>query len=69
MTLAVEHYNRMVRLIEHNVPVKVELDVRVQFHENQKGFNVVVAFESPGRIKAVPVAWQFSISGREVKGL
>jgi carboxypeptidase Q len=41
VTLAVEHYNRMVRLIEHNVPVKVELDVRVQFHENQKGFNVV----------------------------
>ena len=23
VTLAVEHYNRMVRLIEHNVPVKV----------------------------------------------
>jgi hypothetical protein len=41
VTLAVEHYNRMVRLIEHNVPVKAELDVRVQFHENQKGFNIV----------------------------
>jgi carboxypeptidase Q len=41
VTLAVEHYNRMVRLIEHNVPVKVELDVRVQFYENAKGFNFV----------------------------
>jgi hypothetical protein len=41
ITLAVEHYNRMVRLIEHNVPVKAEIDVRVQFHENQKGFNIV----------------------------
>jgi carboxypeptidase Q len=41
VTLAVEHYNRMVRLLEHNVPVKAELDVRVQFHENQKGFNLV----------------------------
>ena len=41
VTLAVEHYNRMVRLIEHNVPVKVELDLRVQFHENTKGFNIV----------------------------
>ena len=41
VTLAVEHYNRMVRLLEHNVPVKVELDVRVQFHDNVKGFNVV----------------------------
>ena len=41
VTLAVEHYNRMVRLIEHGVPVKVELDVKVQFHENAKGFNFV----------------------------
>ena len=41
ITLAVEHYNRMVRLIEHNVPVKVELDLKVQFHDNTKGFNIV----------------------------
>jgi hypothetical protein len=41
VTLAVEHYNRMVRLIEHNVPVKVEIDVRVKFYENTKGFNLV----------------------------
>jgi len=41
VTLAVEHYNRMVRLLEHDVPVKVELDVRVRFHENTKGFNIV----------------------------
>jgi carboxypeptidase Q len=41
VTLAVEHYNRMVRLLEHNVPVKVELDLKVQFHDNAKGFNIV----------------------------
>ena len=41
ITLAVEHYNRMVRLLEHDVPVKVELDVKVQFHDNTKGFNIV----------------------------
>ena len=41
VTLAVEHYNRMIRLLEHNVPVRVELDVRVKFHENTKGFNIV----------------------------
>jgi carboxypeptidase Q len=41
VTLAVEHYNRMVRLLEHHVPVKVELDVKVQFHENAKGFNII----------------------------
>ena len=41
VTLAVEHYNRMMRLLEHDVPVKVELDLRVRFHENTKGFNIV----------------------------
>src|SRR5262249_16046708 len=41
VTLAVEHYNRMIRLLEHYVPVKVELDVRVRFHEDTRGFNVV----------------------------
>ena len=41
VTLAVEHYNRMVRLLEHNVPVKVELDLKVQFYENAKGYNFV----------------------------
>jgi carboxypeptidase Q len=41
VTLAVEHYNRMVRLMEHNVPVKVELDVRARFYENTRGFNIV----------------------------
>jgi carboxypeptidase Q len=41
VTLAVEHYNRMMRLLEHDVPVKVEFDLRVRFHESTKGFNVV----------------------------
>ncbi len=44
IVLAVEHYNRMVRLIEHNQPVKVELNVSVKFNEetaNMSGFNVV----------------------------
>ena len=41
VTLAVEHYNRMVRLLEHNVPVRVELEVKVEFHENTKGFNII----------------------------
>ena len=46
VTLAVEHYNRMVRLLEHNVAVKAELDLRVQFHENAKGFHTIA--EIPG---------------------
>ncbi|MEI6245928.1 MAG: hypothetical protein WCQ64_12890, partial [Acidobacteriota bacterium] len=44
VVLAVEHYNRMVRLIEHNQPVKVELNVSVKFNEEAatlSGFNIV----------------------------
>jgi hypothetical protein len=43
VTLAVEHYNRMVRLIEHKIPVKVELNIQAQFHEetDANGFNVI----------------------------
>jgi Zn-dependent M28 family amino/carboxypeptidase len=45
VTLAVEHYNRMVRLIEHGVPVRIELDLRVQF-QDANGFNTIA--EIPG---------------------
>jgi carboxypeptidase Q len=43
VTLAVEHYNRMVRLLDHNTPVKVELNVEVAIRDEQEpnGFNVV----------------------------
>jgi len=52
VTLAVEHYNRMVRLLEHNTPVKVELNVEVALREESQpnGFNVVG--EIPGTDKA-----------------
>ena len=43
VTLAVEHYNRMARLIAHKIPVKVELNVQAQFHDevDANGFNVI----------------------------
>jgi hypothetical protein len=52
VTLAVEHYNRMVRLLDHNVPVKVELqiDVRAREEKEPNGFNIVG--EIPGTDKA-----------------
>ena len=48
VTLAVEHYNRMIRVLEKNVPVKVELNIQVQFHDETtpNGFNIVA--EIPG---------------------
>src|SRR5262245_16252272 len=52
VTLAVEHYNRMVRLLEHDVPVKVELNIDAKFREETQpaGFNIVG--EIPGTDKA-----------------
>jgi len=54
VTLAVEHYNRIVRLLEHEVPVKVSLDVGTRYHpetdDRPNGFNVVA--EIPGTDKA-----------------
>jgi hypothetical protein len=43
ITLAVEHYNRLVRLLEHDIPVKVELNVEVKFHPetSPNGFNTI----------------------------
>jgi carboxypeptidase Q len=48
IVLAVEHYNRMVRVLERGVPVRMELDVRTRFHEESRpnAFNIVA--EIPG---------------------
>jgi carboxypeptidase Q len=48
VTLAVEHYNRMVRLLDKQIPVKVELNVQTKFYEETtpNGFNVIA--ELPG---------------------
>ena len=48
VTLAVEHYNRMVRILDKNIPVKVELLLETKFHEESSpnGFNTIA--EIPG---------------------
>jgi carboxypeptidase Q len=48
VTLAVEHYNRMIRILDKNIPVKVELNLQTKFHEETtpNGFNVIA--ELPG---------------------
>ncbi len=48
MTLAVEHYNRLVRILDKGVPVKVELNVQTRFYDETtaNGFNVIA--EMPG---------------------
>jgi carboxypeptidase Q len=48
VTLAVEHYNRMIRVLERGVPVRMELDVRTRFHDEVQpnAFNIIA--EIPG---------------------
>jgi len=48
VTLAVEHYNRMARLIARGIPVRAELNLQTQFHEETtpNGFNTIA--EIPG---------------------
>jgi hypothetical protein len=45
VTLAVEHYNRILRVMEKGIPVKVELDVAASFRDetpgHENGFNVI----------------------------
>lgn len=46
--LAVEHYNRMVRILERGVPVKMELDVRTRFHDETQPNAFNILGEIPG---------------------
>jgi hypothetical protein len=48
VTLAVEHYNRMLRIIEKGLPVVVELNLETRFYEETapNGFNLIA--EIPG---------------------
>jgi hypothetical protein len=49
-TLAVEHYNRLVRLLEHGQPVRMELNIQTKFHPEVdpegNAFNIIA--EIPG---------------------
>jgi carboxypeptidase Q len=48
VTLAVEHYNRMIRVLDRGIAVKVELNVETKFYDEatMNGFNTVA--ELPG---------------------
>jgi hypothetical protein len=43
VTLAVEHYNRLLRILARNIPVRVELNLETRFHDetSPNGFNVI----------------------------
>ncbi|TDI85515.1 MAG: M28 family peptidase, partial [Caldithrix sp.] len=42
LTLSIEHYSRIARLLEHDIPVKLEINVKSKFFEKDSlGYNVV----------------------------
>ena len=48
ITLAVEHYNRMVRILDKKIPVKVELNIQVQFYDETEPNGANVIADLPG---------------------
>ncbi len=47
LTVALEHYNRVARLLDKKVPVTLEVDVQAQFYDDDdKGYNTIA--EIPG---------------------
>jgi Zn-dependent M28 family amino/carboxypeptidase len=50
VVLAVEHYDRIARILQKKVPVSVELNIQTSMTDNQDAFNVVA--EIPGTDKA-----------------
>jgi hypothetical protein len=47
MTMAIEHYNRLVRMLEQGEKLKMEVDLRVQFHDDDP-MNYITVAEIPG---------------------
>jgi carboxypeptidase Q len=47
-TLSVEHYNRMIRILDKGVPVRMELNIQANFYDeaDMNGFNLIA--EIPG---------------------
>src|SRR4030095_13936156 len=55
VTLAVEHYNRMVRVLDKGVPVNVELNVETRFYDETTPNGVNTIAEIPGTALAAEV--------------
>ena len=50
VTLTAEHYNRIFRMLEKNVPVSIEMNVQNRFTDNGEAYNILG--EIPGTDKA-----------------
>ena len=50
ISIAIEHYGRMIRTLARKMPVTIELDIKNTFHDDPMSFNVVA--DIPGTDKA-----------------
>ncbi|MDE3196781.1 MAG: M20/M25/M40 family metallo-hydrolase [Acidobacteriota bacterium] len=50
ISVTAENYNRIARLVEHKVPVRLTFDIRTEFSDDTDSFNVIG--EIPGTAKA-----------------
>lgn len=48
VTLAVEHYNRMVRVLDKGLPVRVTLDLETRYHDEREPNGINTIGELPG---------------------
>ncbi|MGH9141640.1 MAG: M20/M25/M40 family metallo-hydrolase [Vicinamibacterales bacterium] len=65
VTLAVEHYNRIARILDKGLPVKVELDLKTQFFDETEpnGFNVF------GDLPGTDPSGEFVLLGAHLDGV
>ena len=47
-TIAVEHYNRMLRILEKDIPVRVEINIQTRFHDEVRPNAFNILGEIPG---------------------
>ena len=47
-TIAVEHYNRMLRILEKDIPVRVEINIQTRFHDEVQPNAFNILGEIPG---------------------
>ena len=59
-TIAVEHYNRMVRLLDRGIPVRVEINIQTRFHDEDERLN---AFNIIGEIPGTDLADEVVVLG------
>ena len=63
VTLAVEHYNRMVRILDKDVPVRVELHVETTFHAETDAAGQLNAFNILAEIPGTDLASEVVMIG------